>query len=184
MAVEQDDVELPSPIPLTMAGREVLLSYADVQEAEAGSSKQALIASKVEEREEHVAREHEELESPVDKEARIAGNAISPLKVEVHEEEEGLSKQDVIVSKEVVRDEQVLAEQEESGSAKEVRVVGRDALPLKTEVQASEFGSSKQAVTVSRVAEMSLQVLVEQDELESLPRDIGRLSASLRRQNM
>ena len=59
-----------------------------MQEAEAGSSKQALIASKVEEREEHVAREHEELESPVDKEARIAGNAISPLKVEVHEEEE------------------------------------------------------------------------------------------------
>ena len=59
--------------------------------------------------------------------------------------------------------------------------MGSDVLPLKTEVQASEFGSSKQAVTVSRVAKISLQVLVEQDELESLPRDIGRLSASLRR---
>ena len=86
-----------------------------MQEAEAGSSKQALIASKVEEREEQVAREHEELEPPVVREARIAGNAISPLKVEVHEEEEGLSKQDVIVSKDAVRDEQVFAEQEESG---------------------------------------------------------------------
>ena len=86
-----------------------------MQEAEAGSSRQALIASKVEEREEQVAREHEELEPPADKEARIAGNAISPLKVEVQEEEEGLSKQDVIVSKDEVMDEQVFAEQEEPG---------------------------------------------------------------------
>ena len=148
-----------------------------MQEAEAGSSRQALIASKVEEREEQVAREHEELEPPAAREARMAGNAISPLKVEVQEEEEGLSKQDVIVSKDEVMDEQVFTEQEEPGSANEVRVVGSEVLPLKAEVQASEFGSSKQAVTVSKVAEMSLQVLV----LESLPRDIGRLSASLRR---
>ena len=149
-----------------------------MQAAEAGSSKQALIASKVEEREEQVAREHEELEPPAAREARIVGNAISPLKVEVQGEEEGLSKQDVIVSNDSVTDEQVFAEQEEP--AKEVRVVGSEVLLLKAEVQASEFGSSKQAVTVSRVAEMSLQVLVEQDKLESLPRDIGRLSAFLR----
>ena len=143
---------------------------------------QAWSTSKVEEMEEQVVREHEELESPVVKEARMAGNAMSPLKVEVHEEEEGLSKQDVTASRDEVRDEQVFAEQEESGSAKEVRVVGSEVLPLKAEVQASELGSSKQAVTVSKVAEMSVHVLAEQDVLESLPRDIGRLSASLRRQ--
>ena len=148
-----------------------------MQEADVGSSKQASITSKVEYREEQVAREHEEPESPAAKEARIAGKAISPLKVEVHEEEEGLSKQDVTFSRDEVRDEQVLAEQEES--AKEVRVVGSEVLPLKTEVQAFELGSSKQAVTVSRVEEMSLQVLSEQDTLGSLPRDIGRLSAYL-----
>ena len=150
-----------------------------MQEADVGSSKQASITSKVEYREEQVAREHEEPESPAAKEARIAGKAISPLKVEVHEEEEGLSKQDVTFSRDEVRDEQVLAEQEESGSAKEVRVVGSEVLPLKTEVQAFELGSSKQAVTVSRVEEMSLQVLSEQDTPGSLPRDIGRLSAYL-----
>ena len=59
---------------------------------------------------------------------------------------------------------------------------GSEVLLLKAEVQASELGSSKQAVTVSKVAEMSVHVLAEQDVLESLPRDIGRLSASLRRQ--
>ena len=93
------------------------------------------------------------------------------------------SKVEEIVSRDEVRDEQVFAEQEESGSAKEVRVVGSDELLLKAEVQASELGSSKQAVTVSRVAEMSLQVLVEQEDvLDSLPTDIGRLSAPLKRQ--
>ena len=93
------------------------------------------------------------------------------------------SKVEEIVSRDEVRDEQVFAEQEESGSAKEVRVVGSDELPLKAEVQASELGSSKQAVTVSRVAEMSLQVLVEQEDvLDSLPRDIGRLDDVLRMQ--
>ena len=93
------------------------------------------------------------------------------------------SKVEEIVSRDEVRDEQVFAEQEESGSAKEVRVVGSDELPLKAEVQASELGSSKQAVTVSRVAEMSLQVLVEQEDvLDSLPTDIGRLSSPLKRQ--
>ena len=143
---------------------------------------QARSTSKVDEMEEQVATEHKELESPVVREARMAGNAMSPLKVEVHEEEEGLSKQDVTASRDEVRDEQVFAEQEESGSAKKVRVVGSEVLPLKADVQASELGSSKQAVTVSRVAEISLQVLVEhEDVLESLPRDIGRLSASLRR---
>ena len=79
---------------------------------------QALRASKVEEREEQVAMEQEleeELESPVAKEARMAGNAMSPLKVELHEEEEGLSKQDVTASRDEVREEQVFAEQEESG---------------------------------------------------------------------
>ena len=143
---------------------------------------QAWSTSKVEEMEEQVEAEHEELESPVVKEARMAGSAMSPPKVEVHAEEEGLSKQEVTVSRDEVRDEQVFAEQEESGSAKEVRVVGSEVLPLKAEVQASELGSSKQAVTVSKVAEMSVHVLAEQDVLESLPRDIGRLSASLRRQ--
>ena len=93
------------------------------------------------------------------------------------------SKVEDIVSRDEVRDEQVFAEQEESGSAKEVRVVGSDELLLKAEVQASELGSSKQAVTVSRVAEMSLQVLVEQEDvLDSLPRDIGRLDDVLRMQ--
>ena len=93
------------------------------------------------------------------------------------------SKVEEIVSRDEVRDEQVFAEQEESGSAKEVRVVGSDELPPKAEVQASELGSSKQAVTVSRVAEMSLQVLVEQEDvLDSLPRDIGRLDDVLRMQ--
>ena len=93
------------------------------------------------------------------------------------------SKVEEIVSRDEVRDEQVFAEQEESGSAKEVRVVGSDELLLKAEVQASELGSSKQAVTVSRVAEMSLQVLVEQEDvLDSLPRDIGRLDDVLRMQ--
>ena len=93
------------------------------------------------------------------------------------------SKVEEIVSRDEVRDEQVFAEQEESGSAKEVRVVGSDELPLKAEVQASELGSSKQAVTVSRVAEMSLQVLVEQEDVvDSLPRDIGRLDDVLRMQ--
>ena len=93
------------------------------------------------------------------------------------------SKVEEIVSRDEVRDEQVFAEQEESGSAKEVRVVGSDELPLKAEVQASELGSLKQAVTVSRVAEMSLQVLVEQEDvLDSLPRDIGRLDDVLRMQ--
>ena len=143
---------------------------------------QAWSTSKVDEMEEQVEAEHEELESPVVKEARMAGSAMSPPKVEVHAEEEGLSKQEVTVSRDEVRDEQVFAEQEESGSAKEVRVVGSEVLPLKAEVQASELGSSKQAVTVSKVAEMSVHVLAEQDVLESLPRDIGRLSASLRRQ--
>ena len=77
---------------------------------------QALRASKVEEREEQVAMEHDEgLESPVDKEARMAGNAMSPLKVELHEEEEGLSKHVVTASRDEARDEQVFAEQEESG---------------------------------------------------------------------
>ena len=77
---------------------------------------QALRASKVEEREEQVAMEQdEELESPVAKEARMAGNAMSPLKVELHEEEEGFSKQDVTASRDEVREEQVFAEQEESG---------------------------------------------------------------------
>ena len=132
--------------------------------------------------EEQVEAEHEELESPVVKEARMAGSAMSPPKVEVHAEEEGLSKQEVTVSRDEVRDEQVFAEQEESGSANAVRVVGSGVLLLKAEVQASELGSSKQAVTVSKVAEMSVHVLAEQDVLESLPRDIGRLSASLRRQ--
>ena len=140
---------------------------------------QAWSTSKVDEMEEQVEAEHEELESPVVKEARMAGSAMSPPKVEVHAEEEGLSKQEVTVSRDEVRDEQVFAEQEESGSAKEVRVVGSEVLPLKTEVQAFELGSSKQAVTVSRVEEMSLQVLSEQDTLGSLPRDIGRLSAYL-----
>ena len=60
-------------------------------------------------------------------------------------------------------------------------VVGREVLPLKAEVQASELGSSKQAVTESKVAEMLVHVLSEQEVLESLPRDIGRLSASLRK---
>ena len=143
---------------------------------------QARSTSKVDEMEEQVATEHEELESPVVREARMAGNAMSPLKVEVHKEEEGLSKQEVTVSRDEVRDEQVFAEQEESGSANAVRVVGSEVLLLKAEVQASELGSSKQAVTVSKVAEMSVHVLAEQDVLESLPRDIGRLSASLRRQ--
>ena len=77
---------------------------------------QALRASKVEEREEQVAMEQdEELESPVAKEARMAGNAMSPLKVELHEEEEGFSKQDVTASRDEAREEQVFAEQEESG---------------------------------------------------------------------
>ena len=35
-------------------------------------------------------------------------------------------------------------------------------------------------MTVSSVAEMSLQVLEEHDSLESLPMDIGRLSESLK----
>ena len=143
---------------------------------------QAWSTSKVDEMEEQVEAEHEELESPVVKEARMAGSAMSPPKVEVHAEEEGLSKQEVTVSRDEVRDEQVFAEQEESGSANAVRVVGSGVLLLKAEVQASELGSSKQAVTVSKVAEMSVHVLAEQDVLESLPRDIGRLSASLRRQ--
>ena len=47
-------------------------------------------------------------------------------------------------------------------------------------MQASELGLFKQAVTVSRVAEMSLQVLEEHDSLETLPMDIGRLSESLK----
>ena len=59
--------------------------------------------------------------------------------------------------------------------------MGREVLPLKAEVQASELGSSKQAVTESKVAEMLVHVLSEQEVLESLPRDIGRLSASLRK---
>ena len=46
-------------------------------------------------------------------------------------------------------------------------------------MQASELGLFKQAVTVSRVAEMSLQVLEGHDSLESPPMDIGRLSESL-----
>ena len=46
-------------------------------------------------------------------------------------------------------------------------------------MQAPELGLFKQAVTVSSVEEMSLQVLEEHDSLESLPMDIGRLSESL-----
>ena len=92
---------------------------------------QAWSTSKVDEMEEQVEAEHEELESPVVKEARMAGSAMSPPKVEVHAEEEGLSKQDVTVSRDEVRDEQVFAEQEESGSANAVRVVGSEVLLLK-----------------------------------------------------
>ena len=72
---------------------------------------QARSTSKVDEMEEQVATEHEELESPVVREARMAGNAMSPLKVELHEEEEGFSKHDVTASRDEVREEQVFAEQ-------------------------------------------------------------------------
>lgn len=96
--------------------------------SEVGSSRQALTASKVVEIVEQVAVEQEELESPVVREARMAGNAMSPSKVELHAEEEGPSMQDMIVSRDDEMVEQVFAEQEDS--AKEVRVAGIEVVLL------------------------------------------------------
>ena len=96
--------------------------------SEVGSSRQALTASKVVEIVEQVAVEQEELESPVVREARMAGNAMSPSKVELQAEEDGLSMQDMIVSRDDEMVEHMSAEQEDS--AKEVRVAGSEVVLL------------------------------------------------------
>ena len=99
-----------------------------MQVSEVGSSRQALTTSKVVEIVEQVAVEQEEVESPVVREARMAGKAMSPSKVELHAEEDGLSMQDMIVSRDDEMVEHVSAEHEDS--AKEVRVAGIEVVVL------------------------------------------------------
>ena len=99
-----------------------------MQVSEVGSSRQALTTSKVVEIVEQVTVEQEEVESPVVREARMAGNAMSPSKVELHAEEEGPSMQDMIVSRDDEMVEHMSAEQEDS--AKEVRVAGSEVVLL------------------------------------------------------
>ena len=87
-----------------------------------------MTTSKVVEIEEQVAVEQEEVESPVVREARMAGNAMSPSKVELHAEEDGPSMQDMIVFRDEEMVEHVFVEQEDS--AKEVRVAGSEVVLL------------------------------------------------------
>lgn len=60
---------------------------------------------------------------------------------------------------------------------------GSELAPLKAEVQDEEVGSSRQAVTVSRVDEREEHVAVEQeleDDEPPPPSDMGKLDAVLR----
>ena len=85
-------------------------------------------------------------------------------------------------------------QEDEAGSARQAsmastvlevaaRLPGSELAPLKAEVQDEEVGSSKQAVTVSRVDEREEHVAVEhelEDEEPPPPSDMGRLDAVLR----